>query len=104
MKHSMGNQQGRGTTRRAFLKQVVALAGVSAGTVLLDACGSPTATQPSAATGAATAAGASPAASAAATTAATAGAASTLATGATATGSASAVATTPSTTTTAAGT
>ena len=31
MEHTISNQPGQGTTRRAFLKQVVALTGVSAG-------------------------------------------------------------------------
>ncbi len=43
MKHSTYNQQGQGTTQRAFLKQVLALTGVSAGAALFSACGAATA-------------------------------------------------------------
>ena len=77
------SQQGPSTTRRAFLKQVIALSGVSAGTALLAACGAastttavPVAQQPTTAptTGAAPTAEATT--GAAPTTAVTAGATS----------------------------
>jgi Protein of unknown function (DUF3500) len=44
MERSTDNQRGQGTTRRAFLKQVFVLTGVSAGAALLNACGSSSAT------------------------------------------------------------
>src|SRR5690349_9333003 len=50
------DQPGQGTTRRAFLKQVFALTGASAGAALLSACGAASTT---AASGAAPTAGAS---------------------------------------------
>jgi hypothetical protein len=103
MEHSTINQRAQGTTRRAFLKQVLALTGASAGAALLNACGSSGATatavppvvqQPTTL----------PTNAAAPTTAATAGAALTPATGAAPTGEATAGATTPSATTTTAST
>ncbi len=95
MGHSTVNQRGQGTTRRAFLKQVLALTGVTAGTALLNACGSSSATatavlpvvqQPTAL----------PSNVPAPTLGATAGIVSTPATGAAPTGEATARATTPS--------
>src|SRR5947209_862636 len=44
MGDSTANQLGQGTIRRAFLKQVLAINGVSAGAALLHACGSASAT------------------------------------------------------------
>ena len=99
MEHSTINQRAQGTTRRAFLKQVLALTGASAGAVLLNACGSSGATatavppvvqQPTTL----------PTNAAAPTTAATAGAALTPATGAAPTGEATAGATTTAASTT----
>src|SRR5436190_716423 len=44
MGQSTDNQPNQGTTRRVFLKQVFALTGVTAGAVLLNACGASGAT------------------------------------------------------------
>ncbi len=44
MGQSAANQRGQVTTRRAFLKEMLALTGMSAGAALLNACGSPSAT------------------------------------------------------------
>ena len=96
MEQSLDSQHGQSTSRRAFLKQVAALTGVSAGTVLLAACG-----------GASTTATAIPAAQqpttppttgAAVTMAATASAAPTDAPATTPTGEAATAATTAATT------
>ena len=93
-----------GTTRRAFLRQMLGISGVSAGAALLAACGTPTATStaiPAATT--APAATAAPAASAAtAAPAATAMAEAAATTAATAMADATAAATAPAAATTAA--
>lgn len=44
MEHITGNQSNQCVTRRALLKQLCALGGVSAGTALLVACGAATTT------------------------------------------------------------
>ena len=107
MEHLTTNQLGQGNARRAFLKQMLGIAGVSAGAAILNACASPSAnvtavpataqpapaatTAPAATVGAAAtdAPAATAAATAAAATAATAPAAATsAATGTTASGTA----------------
>jgi hypothetical protein len=87
MGDSTVTQWSQSTTRRAFLKQVFAFTGVSAGAALLNACGAPGATAtavPPAAQQPTTLATSAPAA----TTAATVGAASTPTSGAAPTGEA----------------
>lgn len=99
------HQRSERTPRRAFLKQVLALGGVSAGTALLNACGSSnnTTTAPTTAASATTAAQPGPSSDAAAATeAATTGAASTATSEATAAATTQATAAATSATTTAA--
>jgi hypothetical protein len=103
MEQSIGNKRGQIPTRRAFLKQVLAFTGVSAGAALLNACGAAATTAtavPPAAQQATAIATSAPAATAAATAGATSMATSAAAptgaatAGATATGAATAAATT----------
>lgn len=66
METATDTQQGQCTTRRAFLKRMVALTGVSADAAFLTACGSASATASPAATSDALAASAAAGASASA--------------------------------------
>src|SRR5262245_17626821 len=94
MEHSMTNQRGQGTTRRAFLKQVLTLTSIAASTGLLNACGA-SGTTATAVPPIAQPPTTLPTNAPASTTAATAGAVSTPASGAAPTGEATAAATTP---------